>query len=107
MIKVLVKRNAEGNIHALTVEGHSGYAEHGQDIVCAGVSALMQMIPIALSSLDKTAVEHMQESGSFRVSVSKLPNNEANMKAAFLMDSVLRTLLEMQKSYEGFIEIIE
>lgn len=30
----------EGHRHRLTVEGHAGYAEYGQDIVCAGVSAV-------------------------------------------------------------------
>ena len=29
-----------GNRHRLTIEGHAGYAEYGQDIVCAGVSAV-------------------------------------------------------------------
>ena len=26
--------------HALTIAGHAGYSEHGNDIVCAGVSAI-------------------------------------------------------------------
>ena len=26
--------------HELTINGHAGYAEHGKDIVCAGVSAI-------------------------------------------------------------------
>ena len=32
----------EGHITAVTVEGHTGYAEEGSDIVCAAVSALTQ-----------------------------------------------------------------
>lgn len=30
--------------HALTVLGHAGYAEYGRDIVCAGVSSLVQAL---------------------------------------------------------------
>ena len=38
MIRAIYVR--DGDSHELTVTGHSGYAEHGQDIVCAGVSAI-------------------------------------------------------------------
>ena len=27
--------------HELTIRGHAGYAEHGKDIICAGVSAIV------------------------------------------------------------------
>ena len=42
MIKA--RYTAEGNTHTLTVLGHAGYAEYGKDIVCAGVSALVQAL---------------------------------------------------------------
>lgn len=42
MIRVRVHRDAQGRIHGFTVRGHSGYAPRGQDIVCAGVSALTE-----------------------------------------------------------------
>lgn len=38
MITVYYAR--EGDEHELTITGHAGYAAHGQDIVCAGVSAI-------------------------------------------------------------------
>lgn len=34
----------EDNTHTLTVIGHANYAEYGKDIVCAGVSALVQAL---------------------------------------------------------------
>lgn len=39
MIRVYYTRG-EGR-HELTINGHAGYAEHGKDIVCAGVSAIV------------------------------------------------------------------
>lgn len=32
------------NTHTLTVIGHANYAEYGKDIVCAGVSSLVQAL---------------------------------------------------------------
>jgi uncharacterized protein YsxB (DUF464 family) len=34
----------EDNTHTLTVAGHANYAEYGKDIVCAGVSSLVQAL---------------------------------------------------------------
>ena len=42
MIKA--RYTAEGNTHTLSVRGHANYDEYGKDIVCAGVSALVQAL---------------------------------------------------------------
>ncbi len=39
MIQVIVKKQNE-NVIGFHVEGHSGYADRGSDIICAAVSAL-------------------------------------------------------------------
>ena len=41
---VKAKYTVEGDIHTLSVVGHANYAEYGKDIVCAGVSALVQAL---------------------------------------------------------------
>ena len=37
------------NEHRITVSGHSGYAQKGQDIVCAGISSLTWALAAQLS----------------------------------------------------------
>ena len=39
MISVTLYQN-EGHIYRVSLMGHAGYAEHGEDIVCAAVSTL-------------------------------------------------------------------
>ena len=41
-----------GKVHRLTIEGHSGYAPQGQDIVCAGASMLMFALAEYLEGFD-------------------------------------------------------
>lgn len=41
---VRAKYTAEDDRHTLSVLGHANYAEYGKDIVCAGVSALVQAL---------------------------------------------------------------
>ena len=41
---VRAKYTVNENIHTLTVTGHANYGEYGKDIVCAGVSSLVQAL---------------------------------------------------------------
>lgn len=38
---IIAKYERDGELHNLSVNGHAGYAVKGQDIVCAGVSAIV------------------------------------------------------------------
>lgn len=41
---VRAKYTVNYDMHKLVVQGHANYAEYGKDIVCAGVSALVQAL---------------------------------------------------------------
>ena len=41
---VRAKYTADENIHTLTVIGHANYGEYGKDIVCAGISSIVQAL---------------------------------------------------------------
>lgn len=69
MITVTISRNAEELI--VEVSGHSNYAPQGEDIVCAGVSALTLMC-ISAAMLSEGKIEKMC-SGYSRIT---LPNSE-------------------------------
>lgn len=42
----------------ITVSGHAGFAEAGKDIVCAGVTALIQTLIKAASDLTEDKIEY-------------------------------------------------
>ena len=41
---IRARYTAEGNTHLLSVQGHANYGRYGSDIVCAGISALVQAL---------------------------------------------------------------
>lgn len=69
MITVTISRNAEELI--VEVSGHSNYAPQGEDIVCAGVSALTLMC-VNAAMLSEGKIEKMC-SGYSKIT---LPNSE-------------------------------
>jgi uncharacterized protein YsxB (DUF464 family) len=48
MIKIKIVRNSDQAMIGFSVTGHANTGPHGQDIVCAGVSALTQTAVLGL-----------------------------------------------------------
>ena len=96
MITITVKKR-KGNYLEFVSKGHAGYAEEGQDIVCAAVSAL---IINTVNSLEKFTDDKfdVQEKDGF---VSIHFRNNLSERAMLLMDSLLLGLTEIAGSYNN------
>lgn len=76
MIEISVVRQDDGKVIGLSIEGHSGTAERGHDIVCAGVSALAQSVILSLANHlhRKITYDVNSKSGSLNVALTELPD---------------------------------
>lgn len=77
MIKVSVDENE------ISVSGHAGYAPTGSDIVCAGVTTLVQTL-ISSFELTGDTPEMEIDSGFFRLALYKLTPKGLFMTEVFL-----------------------
>lgn len=66
----------------ITIKGHAGYAPHGQDIVCAGVSTLAQTLIASIEALTEDAIQYDIQPGWLELKFGKLSAN-----AQLLFDS--------------------
>ena len=82
----------------LTAEGHSGYAPAGEDIVCAGISALMFSAASAATKLPDGEVGEMK-SGYMKV---VLPDNE---RTELLIKSLISSFEMIELKYEKFVTL--
>ena len=96
MITIKV-REKNGSYVEFISKGHAGYAEAGQDIVCAAVSAL---IITTVNSLEKFTDDKfdVQEKDGF---VSIHFRNDLSERGMLLMDSLLLGLTEIAGSYNN------
>ena len=60
---IVVTRSDSG----ITVEGHAGYAPRGQDIVCAGVSTLVQTLVESLEAFCADAISYSLKPGMVEI----------------------------------------
>ena len=80
MIKLVVFKDAE-SFKGLTCEGHAGYDEYGQDIVCAGVSTLVINAINSIDSftLDEFADEEDEDTGFISFEFINKPSEAASL----------------------------
>ena len=91
MISVEILTNENGLITGYRVTGHSGTAKHGQDIVCAGVSALTQSALLGIMEHLHRTVNYDIASGNLEMRLVESPND--------CTEAILRTM------YMGLAEI--
>ena len=87
---------------AITIKGHAGYGPYGQDIVCAGVSALTYTLISSIEVLTKDRIEYTIRSGDLFLTHGTLSN-----KANLLIESFFIGLENLEKAYPGHIEIAQ
>lgn len=66
----------------ITVQGHAGYADHGKDIVCAGVSTLVQTFIQSVEELTADKIQYSMQPGTVDIRFRDLSE-----RAQLLVDS--------------------
>ena len=106
MIRVTVYKTARQEYAGFDLSGHAGYSEHGSDIVCAAVSALVinTVNSVEKFTQDKTSCVSDDESGTIRFRFDGRPSHDASL----LLDSMILGLQEIEEDseYEPYIDII-
>lgn len=81
MIQIVYEVNPENGRMMLRAAGHAGYAEKGKDIVCAGVSALMQTLAYSAAEDENTSASCREIGGNNEMRI--LADNTPDMLAKF------------------------
>lgn len=106
MIRVTIER-AEESIRAFTLLGHADYAEPGQDIVCAGVSAVSFGTVNAIESLLKIEIscETDETDGLFRAVFPVGEDAKTEEQLQLLLRSMVVMLESIEESYHDYVTI--
>ena len=85
MIRVRISTAADGKISGYEVTGHSGTAARGEDIICAGVSALTQTALLGIGEYLHREASYKVASGKLIMRLKDAPDTET--------EAILRTML--------------
>jgi uncharacterized protein YsxB (DUF464 family) len=102
-------RRPDGALTGYRAQGHTGYAEAGEDIVCAAVSALTQTTLNGLQNVLKAPVMFEIDDEAALLEARLTPQaTEAQVEAAqLLLETLLEGLRAIERSYPRNVRIIE
>ena len=84
------------------IRGHANYAPHGQDIVCAGVTALTQALVESLETLTGNEIKYDMSPGRVDIEI-KDPDEDAQL----LMDSFLVGVYTIADEFPEHVRVEE
>lgn len=90
----------EEELEEILVTGHANYKKHGEDIVCAAVSAA--------TLVTANAIEHLRLSHKIDLVLNdgyfKLAQKELDSTVQGLMENLRYTLIDLEKQYPKYIK---
>lgn len=102
MIRVQVKRQRSGEITSFAVKGHAGYALHGEDIVCAAVSALVQTTVLGIAENIGLEPDVTVKDGYLNCKLPVMNEKEKEL-VCLLVEVMLTGLREIKKQYPKYL----
>ena len=94
---VAITRSSSG----ITMDGHAGYAPHGQDIVCAGISTLVQTLIQSFEDLCTDEISYHLQPG--RVEIK---HGDLSAKAQVLVNSFFIGCYMIAEKYPDHVTVI-
>ncbi|HLU22016.1 MAG TPA: ribosomal-processing cysteine protease Prp [Bacillaceae bacterium] len=106
MIQIEINKRPDGKITSFTMDGHANFADKGQDIVCAGASAVAFGSVNAIIALTGIEPEIEQaDSGFLKCTFPHKLSDEVSKQLQLLLDSMVISLQTIERDYSDFINI--
>lgn len=96
---------SQGKIKAVDLLGHAGYAEEGEDIVCAAITSAVQMTHALLFDVQKINVDALIEDDGAHIRLT-LPANQLD-KGQDGMKALKIFYTELAAEYSEFVSVME
>lgn len=107
MINIDLYYNNQKKLCRFTLAGHAGYADYGQDIVCAAVSMIAINTINSIDLLTKETLSLNQDEAKAYIDCSfpDISANKGSKEASLLLKSMELGLKNIEKQYGEYIQI--
>ena len=94
-------------ITGFSVSGHSGYAEAGQDIVCAAISAIVTMAEATINDICGAKAKVRVKEADARITLTLPSSCDEEESVQAVLAGMMLTLCSMRDDYPDYIEVLE
>ena len=97
----------DDRITGFSVSGHSGYAEAGQDIVCAAISAIVTMAEATINDVCGGKAKVRVKEADARVTLTLPASCDEEETVQAVLSGLMLTLISLREDYPDYIEVLE
>lgn len=99
----------EGRINGFDAEGHSGYAEAGEDIVCAAITSAVRLIDATINEVMGlcASVKVDEKNGTIAFRLPGGLSQTAESTCQSLLTGLMVYLAELHDEYPENVEVME
>ena len=97
----------EDRITGFSISGHSGYAEAGQDIVCAAISAVVTMAEATINDICGAKAKVRVKDADARITLTLPASCDEEESIQAVLAGMLLTLCSLRDDYPDYIEVLE
>ena len=94
-------------ITGFSVSGHSGYAEKGEDIVCAAITALVTMAEATINDVCGAKAKVRVKENDARITLTLPTSCDEEDAVQAVLSGMMLTLISLREDYEDYIEVLE
>jgi uncharacterized protein YsxB (DUF464 family) len=105
MINITIYRTESDTIQSFEISGHAFFANRGQDIVCAGASAVSVGSINAVHAITGITPEIEQGDGFLRCVIPENLPEVINEKVQLLLEGMVVSLRTIEEEYGAHIKI--
>ena len=97
----------DDRITGFTVCGHSGYAEAGQDIVCAAISAVVTMAEATINEVCGAKAKVRVKEADARITLTLPASCDEEESVQAVLAGMMIYLCSLRDDYPDYIEVLE
>ncbi|MGG3573779.1 ribosomal-processing cysteine protease Prp [Bacillus gobiensis] len=108
MIQATINRSVNSReIVSFSLSGHADFAEHGQDLVCAGASAVVIGAINAVEAVAdiKPVLEMSHDGGYVHFEFPAEYDHSAFQKAQLLLEGMIVSLETIERDYQDYLQL--
>ena len=94
-------------ITGFSVSGHSGYAEAGQDIVCAAISAVVAMAETTINDVCGAKAKVRVKEADARITLTLPATCEEEEAVQAVLAGMMLYFINLRDEYPDYIEVLE
>ena len=104
MVEVHVRKDSRDRLSSFFATGHAGWAESGEDVVCAAVSAILQAAWLGLSEIAHIDVTAARENG--RLELAWPDAVRADPAVAAIVETAALSVERIAAQYPEHVRVI-